>query len=142
MDREEATLNELEGTAPAPAFDSYLVSTIHRLRSKPLGQFMVEDLRICIGQGVGLRWLLPRAVAVLQEAPLAEGDFYPGDLLMAVLAVSSGAWAQHPGLRAQVGEAAREAVKQMRQRAEADSALARLEERLRVQLDSFSREAG
>jgi hypothetical protein len=142
MDREAATLNDLEGAAPAPTFDSYLVSTIHRLRSKAIGQFTVEDLRICIGQGVGLRWLLPEAAAVLRQAPLAEGDFYPGDLLVAVLGVGSDAWATHPGLRAQVGRAAREAAKQMREKAEADPTLAKIEEHLRLKVASFSSEAG
>ena len=31
------------------AYDSYLVTTIHRLRRVPLREFSVEDLRIMIG---------------------------------------------------------------------------------------------
>lgn len=57
----------------------------HRLRRKPLDQFVAEDLRIMIGQQIGLQYLLPRAIALLSADPLTEGDFYPGDLLKVVL---------------------------------------------------------
>lgn len=32
---------------------SYLVTTCHRLRKKPIDQFNVEDVRIIIGQDIG-----------------------------------------------------------------------------------------
>ena len=41
--------------------------------------------RIMIGQNIGLTHLLPRAVAILETNPLAEGDCFAGDLLSAVL---------------------------------------------------------
>ena len=79
------TLNQLEGVVwGEPTFDSSLVTTCHRLRTKPIDQFSVEDLRIMIGQRIGLPHLVPRAVAALERDPLAEGDFYPGDLLASV----------------------------------------------------------
>lgn len=34
-----------------------------------------------IGQNIGLPWLLPLAIARLEEDPWASGDLYPGDLL-------------------------------------------------------------
>jgi hypothetical protein len=79
------TLDQLEGFVwGEPKFDSYLVTTCHRLRSKPIDEFSVEDLRIMIGQRIGLPHLVPLAVATLERDPLAEGDFYPGDLLASV----------------------------------------------------------
>ncbi len=85
------TLEQLEGHAwPSPAHDSYLNSTVHRLRKKPIDRFTVEDLRMMIGQGVGLRHLIPRALEVMEWRPLARGDYYPGDLLASV--VGTGAW--------------------------------------------------
>ena len=85
------TLEKLEGHSWPPAdYDCYLISTVHRLRKKPLAQFTVEDLRIMIGQGVGLPHLMPLAVEVLERQPLAEGDYYPGDLLASV--VGAEAW--------------------------------------------------
>ncbi|MBT8456786.1 MAG: hypothetical protein HKO95_00710 [Rhodobacteraceae bacterium] len=57
------TLEYLEKDVwPDPDYDSHLVATCHRLRKKRLGEFEVEDLRIMIGQGIGLKYLLPKAV--------------------------------------------------------------------------------
>ena len=53
-------------------YDSYLVTTCHELRRKPIGTFSVEDLRIMIGQQIGVPWLLPIAVEVLEEEPPAR----------------------------------------------------------------------
>lgn len=79
------TLEELEGDVwPDPTYDSYLVTTVHTLRKKPVREFEVEDLRIMIGQGVGLKYLLPEVFKVLMDNPLAGGDFYEGDLLEAL----------------------------------------------------------
>jgi len=91
------TLDELDPPAwGEPTYDSYLVTTCHRLRRKPLREFSTEDLRIMIGQGIGLRWLVPLALEVLEEDPLAAGDFYSGDLLAAVLRVGPTFWSQEP----------------------------------------------
>jgi hypothetical protein len=80
------TLDQLEGVVwDDSTFDSYLVTTCHRLRTKPVDEFSVEDLRIMIGQQIGLPHLVPLAVAVLEREPLAEGDYYPGDLLANVI---------------------------------------------------------
>lgn len=75
-----------------PTFGSYLVTTCHRLRRKPLCEFSVEDLRLMIGQGIGLAHLIPLAVERLEEDPLAQGDYYAGDLLAAVLGVGATFW--------------------------------------------------
>jgi CDI immunity proteins len=80
------TLDQLEGVVwGEPTYDSHLVTTCHRLRTKPVDEFSVEDLRIMIGQRIGLPHLVPLAVAALERDPLAEGDFYPGDLLASVI---------------------------------------------------------
>jgi hypothetical protein len=79
-----------------PTFSSHLVQTCHRLRRKPLNEFSVEDLRIMIGQGIGLHFLIPIAIERLEEEPLAEGDLYAGDLLTAVLRTDESVWARHP----------------------------------------------
>jgi len=104
------TLDELEHSVVIePPFDSHLVTTCYRLRKKPIGEFTVEDLRIMIGQKIGLEHLLPLAIAVLEREPLAEGDFYPGDLLTNVIACQE--WLHtHPDLLACVLTAARRAV--------------------------------
>lgn len=67
-----------------------------------MGTLTVEDLRLLIGQDVGLPVLLPLAVEVLREDPLAEGHMYEGDLLGAVLTRSSAVWGVYPELAGQV----------------------------------------
>lgn len=75
-----------------PEYDSYLVTTCHRLRKKQLKDFGIEDLRIMIGQNLGLKFLIPLAIDRLKENILAEGDFYEGDLLKAVLTSDANYW--------------------------------------------------
>jgi hypothetical protein len=91
------SLQDLEGDDwGEPTHKSPLVETCHRLRRKRLVDFSVEDLRIMIGQRIGLRFLVPLALDQLEQQPLAEGDFYPGDLLAAVLRSDQSFWARHP----------------------------------------------
>ena len=85
-----------------PDYDSYLVTTTHRLRRKPLNEFLVEDLRILIGQQIGLHYLIPLAVESLSADPLVAGDYYRGDLLKNVLSVRPEFWSEHPELYWQV----------------------------------------
>lgn len=75
-----------------PEYGSYLVTTCHKLRKKQLKDFDIEDLRIMIGQNIGLKYLIPLAIDKLKENILAEGDFYEGDLLKAVLTSEAYYW--------------------------------------------------
>ncbi|MFZ9916188.1 MAG: contact-dependent growth inhibition system immunity protein [Phycisphaerales bacterium] len=97
------TLDQLDPPAwGEPDFDSGLVRACHRLRRKPLGEFTVEDLRIMIGQQICLRWLVPLALEVLEKDPLAEGDYFAGDLLCSVLKSPVDFWAREPQLRSRL----------------------------------------
>jgi hypothetical protein len=99
------SLQELEGEDwGEPTYHSYLVETLHRLHRQPLKAFSVEDLRICILQNIGLPYLMWLAVERLKRYPLAEGDYFPGDLLVAVLQVESTFWAVQPTMVRQVRE--------------------------------------
>ncbi|HUE15278.1 MAG TPA: contact-dependent growth inhibition system immunity protein [Planctomycetaceae bacterium] len=82
-----------------PEYSSHLVQTCHRLRHVPLEDFATEDLRIMIGQQFSLPFLVPLALEKLEENPLVEGDYYPGDLLKVVLRVPEEFWGVHPDLR-------------------------------------------
>lgn len=92
------TLDELDPPAwpPAPEDASALVRRGHALRTVPIVELDAEDLRLLVGQQVALPVTVPLALGVLGTNPLAEGDFYPGDLLMAVLSVPPGYWTGHP----------------------------------------------
>ncbi|WP_198673039.1 contact-dependent growth inhibition system immunity protein [Algoriphagus litoralis] len=75
-----------------PTYDSHLVKTCHRLRQKLLQEFDTEDLRIMIGQNIGLKYLIPMALETLKDNVLAEGDLYEGDLLKSVLTSDKDFW--------------------------------------------------
>jgi hypothetical protein len=76
---------EKDSWGSTPKDESYLVTTMHELRKKQLNDFTIEDLRIMIGQSIGLPFLIPLAIEQLEKDILAEGDFYEGDLLKSVL---------------------------------------------------------
>lgn len=88
------TIEEIEHVRePDPGRDATnLMRRCTALRRKPLSQFSTEDLRIMLGQQIAVPVLLPIAVAALIEDPLAEGDYYPGDLLYNVVRLPEQEW--------------------------------------------------
>lgn len=91
------TLSEIDkNIIPAlPDNASGLIRNIYNLKDKKLNDYEVEDLRILIGQEIILPYLIPMAIDVLQENILAEGNFYEGDLLLAVLMTRAQYWKEH-----------------------------------------------
>lgn len=63
------------------------MTTVYRLRREPIGTLEAEDLRVLVAQQEGLEALVPRVLIRLSQNPLLEGDFYPGDVLVAVMKV-------------------------------------------------------
>ncbi|MFB7291683.1 contact-dependent growth inhibition system immunity protein [Actinacidiphila glaucinigra] len=96
----DRSLHELEREQwPAPsADDTRLIATALALRHRPIGELTVEDMRLLIGQDIDLPYLLPRALEVLRENPMAEGHMYEGDLLSAVLTANPAVLAGFPEL--------------------------------------------
>ena len=87
------TLEQLENDYwKAPTYHSYLTTTCYNLRKKPLRNFVIEDLRILIGQNISLKYLIPLALSELEKDILAEGNFYRGDLLISVLKSDPNYW--------------------------------------------------
>ncbi|MDY7393910.1 contact-dependent growth inhibition system immunity protein [Aureibaculum sp. 2210JD6-5] len=80
------SLEQLENEVwSKPNYDSNLVVKCHELRKKAVRDFSIEDLRLMIGQEIGLKYLMPLAIEELEKNILAEGDLYEGDLLANVL---------------------------------------------------------
>ncbi|HEY4328020.1 MAG TPA: contact-dependent growth inhibition system immunity protein [Mucilaginibacter sp.] len=72
--------------------DSRLIRRTKELRKIPLNAFTTEDLRTMIGERIGLDYLIPLALQILNTELFAEGDFFPGDLLKNVLAIDTVFW--------------------------------------------------
>lgn len=94
------TLDDLDpptwGAIPPDA--TPLIEKCYALRRKPLRELTVENLRLAIGQDIGLEYLVPLAIGILRENPLAEGDMYAGDLLHNVLRVPREFWQENDEL--------------------------------------------
>jgi hypothetical protein len=130
-DKSKVTLDTVDPPAwgPAPPGATSLIKRCHELRTKPLVDFTVEDLRLMIGQQVGLTRLVGLAHRRLRADPLVQGDYYPGDLLASVLGVDGAFWERSPDLDVEVGKLA----KDLRGRTE-------LEPGLRELIDTFIRD--
>lgn len=100
----DQTLTQLEGGDwGEPNYQSYVVTTAHRLRHKPLREFTAVDLRLMLGQQVSLPVLMPMALDVLEVEPFAGGDMYPGALLSVALKVDPQFWRDNPRLWYRMG---------------------------------------
>ncbi|MCX4094998.1 contact-dependent growth inhibition system immunity protein [Nocardia sp. alder85J] len=95
---EDLSVEQLEDDVwPAPPADATtLMRTVHELRRTPIGRLTVEDVRCLLQQHEGVDILLPRAAIRLGWNPLAAGDLFPGDLLLAVLRIGPEHWARDP----------------------------------------------
>lgn len=96
----EQVENDAWGDAPSDA--TRLMATVHRLRRKPIKHLTAADLRTLIAQRVGLAVLVPRLLPYLERDPYLEADYYPGDLLVAVLRAPTTHWQKYPQQRARV----------------------------------------
>lgn len=75
-------------------FPSSLVERCFAYRKIPISNLSVEQLRVLISQQIGLPYIIPKAISVLQRNILAEGDYYPCDLLSSLLDLSEKGWEQ------------------------------------------------
>ena len=94
--------NDAWGAAPADA--TPLVRRVYWLRTRPVDSYQPEDLRVLLSQQVGVRVLMPRVLTYLRQEPLLEGDFYPGDILVAVLRMAPEYWRDNPTQRTALEE--------------------------------------
>jgi hypothetical protein len=89
-------LPERYGGDQSTANDTPLARRCNALLKKPLDAFQAEDLRVMILQGIAIEYLVPMALDLLENDPLVKGDYYPGDLLNAVLSVTPSYWTMKP----------------------------------------------
>ncbi|WP_145723841.1 contact-dependent growth inhibition system immunity protein [Nocardioides sp. J9] len=95
------SLSQLEGDdwGDAPDGATPLIKKVHALRHKPVSDLSDEDLRLLLGQGEGLQWLVPIALERLELDPCASGDMAPGALREQVARVSAEYWQRHAAER-------------------------------------------
>lgn len=99
------TLQDLEGedwgdpgTAPTD-----LVRRCMAARRRPIRDLPLDELRCLIGQTIGLKYLMPGALDIIEVNPLEETESgYPGVLLCAVLRTKRNFWREWPDMRDRV----------------------------------------
>lgn len=75
-----------------PVLNSYVITTCHKARQKPIKSLSNEEIRCLIGQKIGLKFLLPKAVNILKDEPLIDITFFEGDLLLTLLRLDISDW--------------------------------------------------
>jgi hypothetical protein len=123
-DESKRYLDNLDPPAwePAPADATPVIKRCHELRTKPLKDFTVEDLRIMIEQQVAPNLLVGLALTRLRADPLLESGRYPGDLLAGVLQVDAAFWER----RLDPEVEARKLAESLRQRSDLEPELRKL----------------
>ena len=79
-----------------PELDSYVLRTAARAMRLPLEALSPEEIRLLIGQKVGLRYLLPLAIEILRKNPLKQASMFPGDLLAVCKRLQPADWNENP----------------------------------------------
>jgi hypothetical protein len=67
-----------------------------------LSELSVSDLRVLIGQDIGLDFLMPLALDVVEREPLIKAEHYRGDLLAVVLRAAPQFYQKNPKMKARV----------------------------------------
>ncbi len=91
------SLEELENDRwGEPSYGSYVVTTSHSARQKPINRLTDEEIRLLIGQKIGLKYLLPIAVKMVESAPARMVTYYQGDLTKYLLELDHDNWKDNP----------------------------------------------
>jgi hypothetical protein len=97
----ESSIAQLErddwGEPPPDAPPS--IARCYRLRRAPIASLSLADVRLLLGQGIGVPYLAPIAIEALKKQPLIETEHYCGDLLANVLRISSKFYDEHEGYK-------------------------------------------
>jgi CDI immunity proteins len=103
---ERFSLEQLENSywGDPPQDSPRLVKICHNLRKTPINSLSIEDIRLLISQEISLDHIIPLAIRDLEKDMLAAGDFYPGDLLSALLEINKQWWLSNNVLREQFRE--------------------------------------
>ena len=108
------TLEEIEGVVyPEPEWN--LGKQCNLVRKKPIDELTVADISLLTRQNESHAILVPMAISILEREPMAEGDNYPGELLMAVLGVKKPFWEEQSDLAAKVMAVANRVYETVRQ---------------------------
>jgi len=97
---ESKSIEQLENEYwPCIDFPTCLVEKCYRYRQIPVQDLSIEQIRLLLGQKIGVKYLLHKAIKLLKGKILSEGDFFPGDLLVSVLRLDIADWRSNAELQ-------------------------------------------
>lgn len=87
------TLEQLENNYWGdPVYDSNVVVDSYRLRKVPLKDLTPENLRLMLSQSIGIKYLVPVALEMLENNFFVETDFGTGYLLRSLIMIDIAYW--------------------------------------------------
>lgn len=86
------TLTELGVEIPSTSIESSLVQACFIALKTPICELENSDLRMLITQSIGLQFLIPRALELLEAEPFLNAGLYQGDMFAAVLSAPTQFW--------------------------------------------------
>ena len=79
----------------APEFESNVIMKSHALRRKKLADLTFEDIRMGLSQHVGVTYLVPIALKVVEDDPFAESLNFPAEITLNLLRIPHDYWLSH-----------------------------------------------
>lgn len=92
----------------SPKDSTTLVDKVHRLRTIQIEKLEPKDIRLLIGQNVGLRYTIPIALEILSKDIFIDSELYNGDLLQSILKVNMDFWNENKELKAKLDDLLKE----------------------------------
>ena len=86
----------------SPKDSTPLVDKVHRLGTIQIEKLEPKDIRLLIGQKVGLKFLIPVALDILQDNIFIDTELFEGDLLKSVITVDNNFWHDNKELKDQL----------------------------------------
>jgi hypothetical protein len=95
---------EKDSWGQPPKDSTPLVDKIYRLRTIQIKNLEPKDIRLLIGQKVGLKYLIPLAFDILRGDLFIDTELYGGDLLQNVTKVDNDFWDNNHVLKKQLDD--------------------------------------
>ena len=90
------SLNQIAGANLASSeFGSGLVKRVTEACHVPIGGLTAAQIGLLIRQDIERSLLVPMAIEILEDNPLIETEFYPGDLLRTLLELPQEYWSEN-----------------------------------------------
>ncbi|MCB1755797.1 MAG: hypothetical protein KDJ38_09755 [Gammaproteobacteria bacterium] len=92
----DKSIEQLENSKwPDQEHASSMMERCLKLRKLPISSLSPADLRLLIGQKIGVLYIVPIAIELLQSDPMLQADYYRGDLLACVLDLPESFWSEN-----------------------------------------------